>query len=570
VERRTAAWRGLSATFATALACPYRTPLGAEHARVMGEGECERSVAGLIVDGRGVTAGSPRVIRCRHEGRSRTAGACRAVFGYAFLAAWASIGAAAEAPPTGRTATPKSAERMLRHPVTLKTEACPAPFDATTRCGVATVPADWAKPNGRNLEIWYASISAPSGTSRGVTVPFMGGPGEAITEVAERFLALVPALPDRDMLIVDVRGNGRSGRLGCPTLDTAQWIPAGRAQVDAAAGCAQEVGRRRNHYTTVASVLDVEAIRRALKLPKPSLLGVSYGTWVVQTYAALFPKRVRAAVIDGIVPFDLDPWGRTYTDAMQRVLRLRCKRTKLCDPRKADRRVRRVAVRLAARPVPLPNSRRRLTEGVFSGGSLFAIQDDFADYLTAIDRALARNYGPLLALTEAKTQLPPPNPLGGGRALSAVVACNEYSAPFDLDDKLSKRKADFRRRLAKLPDDAFGWFSKRGWVESPWEQVDFCLRYPKPRFSPKLRPPYNGPFPKVPVLMLNGDIDLQSPLESAKRAKKDWPNSVFVTIKDAPHVTLATSECALHTALSFLQKPVLPSPRACDSKPAPK
>lgn len=180
-------------------------------------------------------------------------------------------------------------------------------------------------------------------------MPFMGGPGEAISEVAERFLALVPGLPDRDMLIVDVRGNGRSGRLGCPTLDTAQWIPAGRAQVNAAARCAKEVGRRRDHYTTVASVLDVEAIRRALKLPKPSVLGVSYGTWVVQTYAALFPTRVRAAVIDGILPFDLDPWGRTYTDAMQRVLRLRCARTKLCDPGKAERRVRRVAARLAAR-----------------------------------------------------------------------------------------------------------------------------------------------------------------------------------------------------------------------------
>jgi hypothetical protein len=52
-----------------------------------------------------------------------------------FLAGCASVGAAAEDPPaTGRTATPKNAERMLRHPVTLKTEACPAPFNATTTC----------------------------------------------------------------------------------------------------------------------------------------------------------------------------------------------------------------------------------------------------------------------------------------------------------------------------------------------------------------------------------------------------------------------------------------------------
>jgi len=38
----------------------------------------------------------------------------------------------------------------------------------------------------------------------------------------------------------------------------------------------------------------------------------------------------------------------------------------------------------------------------------------------------------------------------------------------------------------------------------------FCLEYPSPGFSPKLRPPYDGPFPDVPVLMLNGDIDLQT------------------------------------------------------------
>ena len=94
------------------------------------------------------------------------------------------------------------------------------------------------------------------------------------------------------------------------------------------------------------------------------------------------------------------------------------------------------------------------------------------------------------------------------------------------------------------------------------------MEYPRPRFSSKLRPPYHGPFPNVPVLMLNGDIDLQSPLESAERAKKNWPNSVFVTIRDAPHVTISTSECALRTALGFLQNPVLPDAGACASEPA--
>ena len=226
--------------------------------------------------------------------------------------------------------------------------------------------------------------------------------------------------------------------------------------------------------------------------------------------------------------------------------------------------MRRLAASLAARPVPFPNSTRLLTEGAFSFVSMFAIQFSFADYLTAVDRALAGDYGSLLALTEAFTEVPPPNPLGSSAALEVPVTCNEYSAPFDLDDKLSKRQADFDRQLGELPDDVFGWSSKQGWVHSAWEQVDFCLKYPKPKFSLELRPPYNGPFPNVPILMLNGDIDLQTPLEMAEQAKKDWPNSVFLTIKDSTHVTISNNECAIGVAVSFLQNAVLPDPHTCD------
>jgi hypothetical protein len=94
-----------------------------------------------------------------------------------------------------------------------------------------------------------------------------------------------------------------------------------------------------------------------------------------------------------------------------------------------------------------------LTEGDFAAVSIFAIQYNFADYLTAIDRALNGDFGPLLALTEAISERPPPNPLGDSRALGVVVACNEYSAPFNLRHKLAKRTAEFDRGLAGLPDE---------------------------------------------------------------------------------------------------------------------
>ena len=101
---------------------------------------------------------------------------------------------------------------------------------------------------------------------------------------------------------------------------------------------------------------------------------------------------------------------------------------------------------------------------------------------------------------------------------------------------------------AELPDDAFGWFTKQAWVDSPWELVNFCLQYPRPRFSSSLRPPYDGPFPEVPVLMLNGDIDLKTPLEMAEHATTDWPNSVFLTIRTLPtsRFRRASARCAPH------------------------
>ena len=39
-----------------------------------------------------------------------------------------------------------------------------------------------------------------------MTVPFHGGPGETLSGFAGLYLALVPALPDRDLVIADPPG----------------------------------------------------------------------------------------------------------------------------------------------------------------------------------------------------------------------------------------------------------------------------------------------------------------------------------------------------------------------------
>ncbi len=86
-------------------------------------------------------------------------------------------------------------------------------------------------------------IPAASGASTSTVIPFMGGPGESITAQIERFTPLSGVLPGSDMLIVDVRGAGRSGALTCAVLDDASERVVGSRQVEDAARCVL-AGRR--------------------------------------------------------------------------------------------------------------------------------------------------------------------------------------------------------------------------------------------------------------------------------------------------------------------------------------
>ena len=59
--------------------------------------------------------------------------------------------------------------------------------------------------------------------------------------------------------------------------------------------CASAIGPRRRFYTTWDSAQDIEAVRRALGIGKITLIGVSYGTKLAETYARLYPSSVDTA-----------------------------------------------------------------------------------------------------------------------------------------------------------------------------------------------------------------------------------------------------------------------------------
>ena len=109
---------------------------------------------------------------------------------------------------------------------------------------------------------------------------------------------------------------------------------------------------------------DIEAVRAALGVDKLTLIGVSYGTFLAQAYAARYPTHVERVLLDSVL--DVSGWDPFYLDvfsAVPRVLRAVCRRTcgSFTDDAVADLSL--LVTRLESSSlrgrVTLPNGRRR-------------------------------------------------------------------------------------------------------------------------------------------------------------------------------------------------------------------
>src|SRR5476651_891448 len=90
-------------------------------------------------------------------------------------------------------------------------------------CGSITRPIDPAGAVAGTVAVYFEFYAhSASGKSRGMLVATEGGPGYPATESRDEYLALFrPLLAQRDLVIMDNRGTGRSGAVDCPTLQTA-------------------------------------------------------------------------------------------------------------------------------------------------------------------------------------------------------------------------------------------------------------------------------------------------------------------------------------------------------------
>jgi len=198
------------------------------------------------------------------------------------------------------------------------------------KCAIAKVPLDYDNPTGPKTPLHVLRVPAGDQAHKlGTLFVNPGGPGATATDFAAYFPGLVaPAVANRfDIVGVDPRGTStpsmrcvtdepRPRGAGVPFPVTSKeaklWIG-----VDSWVRRACRTGANpiTAHMSTADSARDLDLIRQALGELRLNYYGISYGSYLGETYAAMFPGRVRAMVIDGV----LDPvaWatGRNGTGA---------------------------------------------------------------------------------------------------------------------------------------------------------------------------------------------------------------------------------------------------------------
>jgi pimeloyl-ACP methyl ester carboxylesterase len=225
-------------------------------------------------------------------------------------------------------------------------------------CGRLAVPENPAAPRGRQIELFVARVRAVSLRERSDPLFVLaGGPGQAASAFyPEAAAALATIHRDRDIILVDQRGTGRSNGLYCHFKEETSGESADEL-VGAARQCLQALGTHADValYTTTLAVGDLDRVRAALGYRRIDLYGVSYGTRVAQEYMRRFPRRVRAAILDGVVPPQIALGARLPLNAQAALDRIfsRCSREPACHDRFGDPAAawRSLAASLAKRPV---------------------------------------------------------------------------------------------------------------------------------------------------------------------------------------------------------------------------
>ncbi len=536
---------------------------------------------------------------------------------------------------TSTPASPSSSVAAARGDVTSKTEAkrvdqvrkpkpetfdCSALSGVPSECGTVKLPLDYDKPMGATTDVAYLRIKAKDQKNKiGTLFLNPGGPGGSgvqIAAFASEFLS--PAVLKKfDIVGVDPRGTNFSDNVRCfknfgDQVNATEGLniafPFTKKETRAykvsskALGLAcSSTGKPLSAHMSTANVArDMDVMRRMVGDKKLTYLGFSYGTYLGNVYANLYPDRVRAVAIDGV----LDPvaWagtpatthtpvtarirsGEGATKAMNEVLRL-CKKAgpDYCDfASKGDPKKNYDELVRSLKKAPLVITDPEEPDYSFE-----------LDYATFVNFLLGDLYAPFapeivdLDLTFIYELSQPPTK---ANTTTQKAARQHFVAKFktvEADRKAAKARTD---KMAKHMGFAFPYYN-----DGEAFQAVLCTDSVNPRFvgnwttaadraastgtgfgrlwtwgsapcasrywTVKDTDSYRGPFTARtanPVLVVGNYWDPATNYDGAVRASSLLPNSRLLSSDNFGHTAYGTSNCVTSTVDKYLLTAKVPA-----------
>ncbi|CAB4882116.1 unannotated protein [freshwater metagenome] len=300
-------------------------------------------------------------------------------------------------------------------------------------CTSVKVPLDYADPQGSTMDLAVSRVAA-TGTRIGSLFVNPGGPGGSAFDYAKAASAIVsgPVHEAYDIVGVDPRGVAKSDPVEClsdaqrdslVSADSTPDTPAEEALIAAvsalpATECLAKADPEARFMGTVNAARDLDIVRAVVGDPAFNYLGKSYGTYLGEVYAELFPGTVGRMVLDGVLPADLDlaELSRGQADAFEVAFAdfaRDCSEHDSCPfdgtgPEVA-RQLREYLVSLDSKPVAV--GKRVINEGVATYAVLSFLYFPSSDYgrlRGALDRLVTQGDGAdLLGLLDERTSRGP-------------------------------------------------------------------------------------------------------------------------------------------------------------------
>jgi len=318
-----------------------------------------------------------------------------------------------------------------------------------------------------------------------------------------------------------------------------------------------------DHMSTANVARDMDQIRQALGEKSLNFVGLSYGSYVGNVYANMFPDNVRAVVIDGV----LDPvaWlnlegqipfsarlnsSKGAQDTLNRFFELCIESNDTCafkgSSTTADQladRYRAIADSVLANPLDLGSI--VVTYNVLVSATLGALYNPanyplIANDLAFVEFLIAAGGGFEASPTDSLKYVNKrgfPNYQNFAEAFPSV-ACSDSNNPDSYD--IWSTEAAIR--------DLTSYFGRPWtWASSP------CARWP---FVDANR--YEGDFMSYtanPVLVIGNFYDPATPYEGAVTSRGLLPNSILLNVDLAAHTSLGASPCAGFITGMYLLNP---------------